>query len=73
MKVSAWSFDKGKVNTSSLAHDSRMLHVFYQLLAGATTAERGGLKLEDPSDYALLASSGTYRLPAQVPGVHKVG
>ncbi|KAF8160478.1 P-loop containing nucleoside triphosphate hydrolase protein [Mycena galopus ATCC 62051] len=47
-----------------LAHEERSYHAFYQLLAGATTAERDALRLEDPSEYVILASSGTYRLPS---------
>ncbi|KAG8786852.1 hypothetical protein FRC12_016164 [Ceratobasidium sp. 428] len=47
-----------------LAHDERTYHVFYQLLAGATVQERDTLGLQDMTDYALLASSGCYRLPA---------
>ena len=38
--------------------------MFYQFLAGATPEERDNFGLEDPSEYALLASSGCYRLPA---------
>jgi len=47
-----------------LSHEERTYHVFYQLLAGATSQERDFWGLEDISDYALLASSGCYRLPA---------
>ena len=35
-----------------------------QFLAGTTPAERDHFNLEDVSDYALLASSGCYRLPS---------
>jgi chitin synthase len=61
-KVLTFGLDKSRLNR--LTHEERSYHVFYQFLAGATTAERDHYNLEDPSDYALLASSGTYRLPA---------
>ncbi|KAG6809077.1 hypothetical protein H0H92_001693 [Tricholoma furcatifolium] len=61
-KILAYGLDKSRLNR--LTHEERSFHVFYQLLAGATTAERDHFNLEDPSDYALLASSGTYRLPS---------
>lgn len=61
-KVLTYALDKSRLNR--LTHEERSFHVFYQLLAGATTAERDQFNLEDPSDYALLASSGTYRLPS---------
>ncbi|KAI0033324.1 glycosyltransferase family 2 protein [Vararia minispora EC-137] len=61
-KVLAYGLDKSRLNR--LHHEERTFHVFYQLLAGATPAERDQFNLEDPSDYALLASSGCYRLPA---------
>ncbi|KAF7345448.1 Glycosyltransferase family 2 protein [Mycena venus] len=57
-------FGLDKSRLVRLAHEERTYHAFYQLLAGATTAERDSLQLEDPSEYALLASSGTYRLPS---------
>ncbi|KAG6888077.1 hypothetical protein C0992_009697 [Termitomyces sp. T32_za158] len=61
-KVLTYALDKSRL--TRLTHEERSFHVFYQLLAGATTAERDQFNLEDPSDYALLASSGTYRLPS---------
>ena len=61
-KVLTYGLDKSRLNR--LSHEERTYHVFYQFLAGATPAERDYFVLEDPSDYALLASSGTYRLPA---------
>ena len=61
-KVLTFGLDKSRL--SRLTHEERSFHVFYQFLAGATTTERDALNIEDPSDYALLASSGTYRLPA---------
>ncbi|KAH9482104.1 Chitin synthase 6 [Psilocybe cubensis] len=61
-KVLTYALDKARL--VSLAHEERTYHVFYQLLAGATPAERDTYQLEDPSEYALLASSGCYRLPA---------
>ncbi|EIW76465.1 glycosyltransferase family 2 protein [Coniophora puteana RWD-64-598 SS2] len=60
-KVLAFALDKSRVGR--LAHEERSFHIFYQLLAGATAGERDHFGLEDPSDYALLASSGCYRLP----------
>ncbi|KAJ7114120.1 chitin synthase [Mycena epipterygia] len=57
-------FGLDKSRLAKLGHEERTYHAFYQLLAGATTSERDQLQLEDPSDYALLASSGTYRLPS---------
>ncbi|KAF8906646.1 glycosyltransferase family 2 protein [Mucidula mucida] len=61
-KVLAFGLDKSRLNR--LAHEERSYHIFYQFLAGATSAERDALNIEDMSDYSLLASSGTYRLPS---------
>jgi len=61
-KVLTYGLDKSRLN--KLTHEERSYHVFYQFLAGATPAERDAFNLEDPSDYALLASSGCYRLPS---------
>lgn len=61
-KVLTYGLDKSRLNR--LGHEERTYHIFYQLLAGATPTERDFFALEDPSDYALLASSGTYRLPS---------
>ncbi|KAG6335389.1 hypothetical protein ID866_3703 [Astraeus odoratus] len=61
-KVLAFALDKARL--TRLSFDERSYHVFYQLLAGATPLERDTLGLEGPSEYALLASSGCYRLPA---------
>ncbi|EPQ58854.1 chitin synthase [Gloeophyllum trabeum ATCC 11539] len=61
-KVLTWGLDKSRLN--HLSHEERTYHIFYQLLAGAKREERDFYNLEDPSDYALLASSGCYRLPA---------
>ncbi|KAF8868757.1 chitin synthase [Gymnopilus junonius] len=58
------TFDLDKSRLTKLAHEERTYHIFYQFIAGATPAERDTFSLEDPSDYALLASSGCYRLPA---------
>ncbi|EJD01749.1 chitin synthase [Fomitiporia mediterranea MF3/22] len=60
-KVLTYGLDKTRL--TRLTHEERTYHVFYQLLAGSTTEERDRLNMEDPSDYALLASSGCYRLP----------
>ncbi|KAF9241812.1 glycosyltransferase family 2 protein [Melanogaster broomeanus] len=61
-KVLAFGLDKSRL--VRLSQEERSYHVFYQLLAGATPTERDELGLEGPSDYALLASSGCYRLPS---------
>ncbi|KAJ3892037.1 chitin synthase [Lentinula edodes] len=61
-KVLTFGLDKSRLNR--LTQEERSFHVFYQFIAGCTSAERDALNIEDPSDYALLASSGTYRLPA---------
>lgn len=45
-----------------LQANERTYHVFYQLLAGASSDERQQFHLEDVTDYRLLASSGCYRL-----------
>jgi chitin synthase len=60
-KVLTYGLDKSCLNR--LTHKERSYHVFYQFLTGATGVERDH-NLKDPSDYALLSSSGTYRLPA---------
>lgn len=61
-KVLTYGLEKSRLNR--LTHEERTYHVFYQLLAGSTPEERDRFNLEDPTDYALLASSGCYRLPA---------
>ncbi|EIW61536.1 chitin synthase [Trametes versicolor FP-101664 SS1] len=61
-KVLTFGLDKSRL--SRLSYEERTYHVFYQFLAGATPEERDRYALEDVSDYALLASSGCYRLPA---------
>ncbi|EJF62220.1 chitin synthase [Dichomitus squalens LYAD-421 SS1] len=61
-KVLTYGLDKSRL--SRLSFEERTYHVFYQFLAGATPEERDRYALEDVSDYALLASSGCYRLPA---------
>lgn len=60
-KALTYGLDKSRLNR--LSTEERTFHVFYQLLAGCTSDERDRLNLEDMSDYALLASSGCYRLP----------
>ncbi|KAI0650874.1 chitin synthase [Trametes meyenii] len=61
-KVLTFGLDKSRL--SRLSFEERTYHVFYQFLAGATPEERDRYALEDVSDYALLASSGCYRLPS---------
>ncbi|CAO1625037.1 unnamed protein product [Parajaminaea phylloscopi] len=60
-KVLTYGLDKSRL--TSLGPEERSFHVFYQLLAGATHDERETYKLEDVTSYALLATSGCYRLP----------
>ena len=61
-KVLTFGLDKSRL--ARLSFEERTYHVFYQFLAGATPEERDRYGLEDVSDYALLASSGCYRLPS---------
>jgi chitin synthase len=61
-KILAFGLDKNRL--TRLTHEERTYHIFYQFIAGATPTERDNFNIEDPSDYALLASSGCYRLPA---------
>ena len=60
-RVLAWGLDKSRL--TRLRQDERTFHIFYQLLSGATPALLDSLRLDDASDYALLASSSCYRLP----------
>ncbi|KAG8219096.1 glycosyltransferase family 2 protein [Butyriboletus roseoflavus] len=60
-KVLAFALDKSRL--TRLAHEERTFHIFYQFLSGAAPQERDYFNIEDPSEYALLASSGCYRLP----------
>ena len=60
-KVLPFGLQKSRVNR--LRHDERTFHIFYQLLAGASPDEVDALQLEEPGAYALLSSSGCYRLP----------
>ena len=60
-KVLAFALDKSRLNR--LAHEERTFHIFYQFLSGAAPQERDYFNIDDPSEYALLASSGCYRLP----------
>ena len=61
-KVLAFALDKSRL--ARLAHEERTFHIFYQFLSGAAPQERDYFNIEDPSEYALLASSGCYRLPS---------
>jgi len=61
-KALTYGLDKSRLNR--LSTEERTYHVFYQLLAGSTPQERDAFDLDDASDYALLASSGCYRLPS---------
>lgn len=60
-KVLPFGLNKSRVG--KLRQEERSFHVFYQLLAGASPDERDELNIDEPSAYALLASSGTYLLP----------
>lgn len=60
-KLLAFALDKSRL--SRLAYEERTFHIFYQFLAGAAPQERDYFNIGDPSEYALLASSGCYRLP----------
>ncbi|KIK53045.1 glycosyltransferase family 2 protein [Collybiopsis luxurians FD-317 M1] len=62
-KILTYALDKSRLGPR-LGHEERSFHVFYQIIAGCTSQERDLWGIEDLSDYALLASSGTYRLPA---------
>ncbi|KAE9387334.1 P-loop containing nucleoside triphosphate hydrolase protein [Gymnopus androsaceus JB14] len=61
-KVLTFGLDKSRLDR--LVPEEQTFPVFYQFIAGCTSAERDSLNIGDPSDYALLASSGMYRLPA---------
>jgi len=61
-KILAFGLDKNRL--IRLTHEERTFHIFYKFIAGATPTERDSFNIEDPSDYALLASSGCYRLPS---------
>jgi len=63
-KVLTFGLEKSRVTAPRIGQEERTFHAFYQFLAGATTKERDELGLEDVSDYSLLSSSGTYRLPS---------
>ncbi|KAF5368190.1 hypothetical protein D9757_011309 [Collybiopsis confluens] len=62
-KALTYALDKSRLGPR-LGHEERSFHVFYQVIAGCTSQERDMWGVEDLSDYTLLASSGTYRLPA---------
>lgn len=60
-KILAFGLEKRRV-ARPLGRDERTFHVFYQLLAGASSEERRVFNLnEDVTAYDLLASSGCYR------------
>lgn len=61
-RVLAWGLDKSRL--TRLRQDERTYHIFYQLLSGAPSSLLDSLRLDDASDYALLASSSCYRLPS---------
>ena len=57
-------FGLNKTHLNCLTHEEHTYHVFYQFLASTIPTEHDHFNLEDVSDYALLASSGCYRLPS---------
>ncbi|TIA79056.1 hypothetical protein E3P89_03500 [Wallemia ichthyophaga] len=56
-------FNLDKSRIGHLAPDERSFHVFYQFLAGAPPNLQELYDLQDPSSYAMLASSGCFKLP----------
>lgn len=61
-KLLTFGFDRTRL-IAPLGREERSFHVLYQFLAGASNEERQNVKLlSDPSQYNLLASSGTYRI-----------
>ncbi|TIC40573.1 hypothetical protein E3Q08_03710, partial [Wallemia mellicola] len=56
-------FNLDKSRLSLLGPDERSFHVFYQFLAGAPPNLQQLYELQDPSSYAMLASSGCFKLP----------
>ncbi|KZV85464.1 hypothetical protein EXIGLDRAFT_775568 [Exidia glandulosa HHB12029] len=52
-----WGLDKSRPLRPQ--YEERTFHVIYQFLAGATPDECDWFALEDPSEYALLSSSGS--------------
>ena len=58
VQFSSYAFERSRI-TSIDVHD-RNFHVFYALLAGATSAEKSDLKLQEPSKFAYLCK-GTSR------------
>jgi myosin heavy subunit len=51
-KILAFGLDKNLL--IRLTHEERTYHIFYQFIAGATTAERDNLNIEDPSRQTTL-------------------
>lgn len=58
-QVLAFGLDKRRMNR--VERDERTFHVFYQMLAGASSDEREALRLEDVTSYSLLNQSGCFR------------
>ncbi|CAG8463565.1 8890_t:CDS:2 [Paraglomus occultum] len=59
-KFLTYGFDKPRV--TSVPQDERTYHVFYYLLAGATSEEKSQLRLQDPSSYHYLSQSKCYKI-----------
>lgn len=60
-RVLAWGLDQSRL--TRLRQDERPFHIFYRLLSSAAPALLDSPRLDDVSDYALLASSTCYHLP----------
>lgn len=62
-KLLTFGLDKSRL-VAPLPKQERTYHVFYQILAGCAAQERESYRLlSDPTEYALLATSGCYTLP----------
>ncbi|CAG8527725.1 6358_t:CDS:2, partial [Acaulospora colombiana] len=60
-KALTYCFDKYRV--TKIPPNERSYHVFYYLLAGATSEERSSFHLQDPQSYNYLAQSKCYKIP----------
>lgn len=66
LSSSGLDVEKGLLNIPS-QKGYRAFDVFYYILTSAGDAERSALNLKSPDQYSLLARSGTYTLPADLP------
>jgi len=60
-KTLTYALDKSRV--TEVPQDERSYHVFYYLLAGASSEERSQLHLQDAQHYHYLSRSKCYRIP----------